>query len=267
MVRLASYLVADSVAGYRADHSDGDTVEAVFDPGELAEGVAFRQSIPSDLMALLRQWTRGFCPLNEIERSLSNLIDARGSNPVERTAAAVTAEDAIAMLEPGDADRLHGEQVAASRSPGTRLWRRGRGANTLNFVIEHALVIPFLYGQTYVCNEYCKYYKNVENPHYKFIPMVHRVRYDGAVSHVTGIVTITADEYDAMPKQFDGVWLRGNFPMSPSRWISSSTRSSRRHTASSSATSRSSGYPSTSTGRVMQPAASGPRRSRSDHRS
>jgi len=102
MVRLASYLVADSVEGYRADHSDGDTVEAVFDPEELAEGLAFRQSIPSDLMALLRQWTRGFCPLNEIERSLSDLIDSRGSNPVERTAAAVTAEDAIAMLEQGD---------------------------------------------------------------------------------------------------------------------------------------------------------------------
>jgi 2-polyprenyl-6-methoxyphenol hydroxylase-like FAD-dependent oxidoreductase len=42
--------------------------------------------------------------------------------------------------------------------------------------------------------------------------MVHRVCYDGAVSHVTGIVTITADEYEAMPTRFDGEWLRGNFP-------------------------------------------------------
>ena len=63
-----------------------------------------------------------------------------------------------------------------------------------------------------MCNEYCKYYKNVENPQYKFIPMVHRVFYDGSVSHVTGIVSITAEEYEAMPKQFDGEWLRGNFP-------------------------------------------------------
>jgi len=86
------------------------------------------------------------------------------------------------------------------------------GANTLTFVIEHALVITFIYGQTYVCNEYCKYYKNVENAHYKFIPMVHRVCYDGTVTHVTGIITITADEYEAMPKQFDGEWLRDNFP-------------------------------------------------------
>ena len=29
-------------------------------------------------MTLLRDWTHGFCPLNTIERSLSDLIDARG---------------------------------------------------------------------------------------------------------------------------------------------------------------------------------------------
>src|SRR5438270_3078882 len=50
MVRLASYLVADSVESYRGDHVDGENVEAVFDPAELDEGLAFRQSIPSDLM-------------------------------------------------------------------------------------------------------------------------------------------------------------------------------------------------------------------------
>jgi hypothetical protein len=32
------------------------------------------------------------------------------------------------------------------------------------------------------------------------------------VSHVTGIVTITAEEYEAMPKRFDGEWLRENLP-------------------------------------------------------
>ena len=53
-------------------------------------------------MALLREWAQGFCPLNAIERSLSDLIDARGSDSVERTGAVVTAEDAMAMLEPGD---------------------------------------------------------------------------------------------------------------------------------------------------------------------
>ena len=73
-------------------------------------------------------------------------------------------------------------------------------------------MITFLYGQQYDCNEYCKYYKNAENVQYKFIPAVHRTYYDGSITHVTGIVTITAEDYEAMPPQFDGNWLRANFP-------------------------------------------------------
>jgi hypothetical protein len=85
-------------------------------------------------------------------------------------------------------------------------------ANTYKLRLEYALVVTFLYSQAYDCNEYCKYYKNIENPQYKFIPMVHRTHYDGSVSHVTGIVNITAEEYEAMPSRFDGDWLRSNAP-------------------------------------------------------
>ena len=102
MVQLASYLVADSVESYHVDHIDGENVDAVFEPPEVDEGIAFRRSIPSDLSRLLHQWAIGFCPLNAIERSLSDLIDTRGSNNVERFAALVDPSDAIAMLEPGD---------------------------------------------------------------------------------------------------------------------------------------------------------------------
>jgi hypothetical protein len=102
MVKLDSYLVADSVDSYCIDHIDATNIEAVFDRTELGEGLAFRRSIPSDLKALLRNWTLGFCPLNAIERSLSDLINMRASNSVERIAAAVTAEQAMAMLEPED---------------------------------------------------------------------------------------------------------------------------------------------------------------------
>src|SRR5262249_31151754 len=69
MVQLAPYLVANSVESYRTDSIDGDSIAAVFDPTELDEGLAFRQSIPEDLMALLRGWALGFCPLNSIEPS------------------------------------------------------------------------------------------------------------------------------------------------------------------------------------------------------
>src|SRR5262245_44857862 len=213
MVTLAPYIMADSFESYRADDIDGDSVEAIFDPRELEQGLAFRQSIPSDLSALLKNWAQGFCPLNSIESSLSDLIDARGLNRVERTAAAVTAEDAIAMLEPG---------AILIDSTGSRSLLRdhlvhGTGdveecANTVKFRLEYALVITFLYGQPYDCNESCKYAKNIDNSHYKFIPMVHRTHYDGSVSHVTGIVNISAEEFEALPSRFDGEWLRGNLP-------------------------------------------------------
>jgi 2-polyprenyl-6-methoxyphenol hydroxylase-like FAD-dependent oxidoreductase len=213
MVRLASYLVADSVEAYRADQSDADNVEAIFEPSELDSHLAFRQSIAPALMELLRRWTRGFVPLNTIERSISDLIDSRDACPVERTSVALTAEDAIALLEPGDVvvDCTGSRSLLRDRlSP--RSGPADGDANTLSFVFEHALVVTFLYSQTYTCNEYCKYYKNVGNPRYKFIPMVSRVSYDGTVSHVTGIVTITAEEYEAMPGRFDGEWLRDHFP-------------------------------------------------------
>jgi 2-polyprenyl-6-methoxyphenol hydroxylase-like FAD-dependent oxidoreductase len=213
MVQLAPYVVADSVESYRTDSIDGDSVEAIFDPPELEQGLAFRQAIPSDLMTLLDNWALGFCPLNSIERSISDLIDARGSSAVERTAAVVTAEDAIAMLEPGDIlIDCTGSNSLLRDHLTTGFGEVNGGANTVKIRLEYALVITFLYGQPYDCNEYCKYYKNIENAHYKFIPMVHRTHYDGSVSHVTGIVKISAEDFEAMPSRFDGERLRSNFP-------------------------------------------------------
>lgn len=212
MVQLAPYIVAASVESYRTDVIDGDSVEAIFDAAELEDGLAYRRSLASDLSALLAGWALGFCPLNTIERSLSDLIDARGHS-VERTAGVVTAEEALAMLEPGEIlidatgrnsllrDRLTPTGAAAPDA-----------ANTHKVRLEYALMITFLYGQRYDCNEYCKYVKNAHNARYKFIPMVNRTHYDGSVSHVTGIVNISAEEYAAMPPRFDGEWLRENIP-------------------------------------------------------
>ena len=213
MVRLAPYLVADSVETYRNDSIDGDSIQALFDPSELAEDLAFRQSIPSDLMTLLRGWALGFCPLNSIERDVSDLIDGRRSNGVQRAEAVVTAEDAMAMLEPGDIliDCTGSNSLLRDRLVPASGEADG-ATNTLKIRLEYALVITFLYGQTYDCNEYCKYYKNIENAHYKFIPMVHRINRDGMISHVCGIVNITAEDFEAMPSRFDGQWLRANFP-------------------------------------------------------
>ncbi len=213
MVKLAPYLVADSLESYRVDHIDGESVAAIFDDEELEQGLAFRQSIPPDLMSLIRSWVQGFCPLNTIEQSLSSLIDERASQGVQRIAAVMKAEEAVAMLEPGDilidcsgSNSLLRDHLAAGSTSGQV------GANTLNIQLEYAVVITFLYGQPYLCNEYCKYNKNVGNLKYKFIPAVDRIAYDGDISHVTGIVNISAADYEAMPPKFDGEWLRSHFP-------------------------------------------------------
>jgi 2-polyprenyl-6-methoxyphenol hydroxylase-like FAD-dependent oxidoreductase len=211
MVQLAPYLVADSIASYCADYIDGESVGAIFEPAELEEGLAFRQSIPPDLMGLLRGRTMGFCPLNDIERSLSDLIDARPAHPVQRTAAVVTAQDLMAMLQPGDVviDCTGTKSVLRDHLMPSAA---DEEANTFKLRLEYALVITFLYGQAYDCDEYCKYYKNIDNAYYKFIPAVNRTYSDGRLTHVTGIVNISAEEYERMPSRFDGQWLRGNFP-------------------------------------------------------
>jgi 2-polyprenyl-6-methoxyphenol hydroxylase-like FAD-dependent oxidoreductase len=213
MVSLAPYLVADSIESYRADTIDGQDVEAVFDPIELETRLAYRRSVSPDLRALLEEWTRGFVPLNTIESTLSGLIDARATGTVERITTEVSADEAIGMLEPGDVL----VDCTGSRSLLRDMLMPGDGVeeprrNTKRFRLEYALVVTFLYGQHYACNEYCKYYKNRENTGYKFIPAVHRTYYDGAVSHVTGIVSISRPEFDAVPPQCDGAWLREHFP-------------------------------------------------------
>ena len=123
--------------------------------------------------------------------TLSELIDARATGTVERVAGERHrrrgARDAGAGRHPR---RLHRHPVAAARppAPGRRPSTCAAGTR-MRFRLEYALVVTFLYGQHYACNEYCKYYKNVENPDYKFIPAVHRTFYDGSISHVTGIIS------------------------------------------------------------------------------
>lgn len=213
MVKLSSFLAADSVESYCEDHVDGQTIQAVFDVAELEETLAFRRSIPPDLMSLIHTWVQGFCPLNAIEQALSKLIDERGSKNVERIETNMTEEEAMAILKPGDilidctgCKSLIRDHLVPGPEAGNQ------DANTFNIHLENAIVVTFIYGQQYNCNEYCKYYKNAENLHYKFIPAVDVTCYDGNQSFVSGIVNITSEDFEAMPAKFNGEWLRIHFP-------------------------------------------------------
>jgi len=212
MVMLAPYLVADSIETYQADVLDGPNVAAIFDPAELETRLAYRRTVAADLKALLQEWSLGFVALKTIEQSLADLIEDRGTATVERVDGEVTRDDVLGRLEPGD---------VVVDTTGTRSLFRdalvpGGDApdhpNLMRVRLEYALVVTFLYSQHYVCDELCKYAKNVENTAYKFIPGVQRTFYDGSISHVTGIVVITRDEFDAMPSRFDGPWLREHHP-------------------------------------------------------
>jgi len=214
MVSLAEFLIADSIESYKADTIDGQSVEAIFDPIELETRLAYRRTLAPDLRALLEAWTRGFVPLNTIERTLSELIETRATGTVERIMGEVDAARAIALVEPGDilVDCTGSRSVLRDLLVPGEIDPTVHGRNTTRFRLEYALVVTFLYDQHYACNEFCKYYKNVDNADYKFIPAVDRTWYDGETSHVTGIVAISKEEFDAMPPTFDGTWLRDNFP-------------------------------------------------------
>jgi 2-polyprenyl-6-methoxyphenol hydroxylase-like FAD-dependent oxidoreductase len=213
MVSLAPYLLADSVESYKVDAIDGQDVEAIFDPDELRTRLAYRRAVAPDLHALLSAWTLGFVELNTIEQRLTELIASRGTGNVERVQANIGVDESKGMVGPDDVLVDCTGTRALLRDhlvPGDETGAPGR--NTALFHLEHALVITFLYNEHYECNEFCKYYKNVDSSGYKFIPAVHRTYYDGDITHVTGIVSISEEEFQAMPPRFDGEWLREHFP-------------------------------------------------------
>jgi 2-polyprenyl-6-methoxyphenol hydroxylase-like FAD-dependent oxidoreductase len=212
MVTLAPYLVADSIQTDQADILDGPNVAALFSPEELETRLAYRRTVAPDLKALIQAWTVGFASINDLETTLRGLIEERATGTVERIETTATRDGVLAALGPDD--------VIVDCSGTRSLFRDalipGGDApdqpNLMRVRLEYALVVTFLYSEHYECDEYCKYYKNADNPAYKFIPGVHRTYYDGSISHVTGIITITREEFDSMPGQFTGTWLREHFP-------------------------------------------------------
>jgi len=215
MIKLAPYLTADSISAYSADAIDGENVAAIFEPGELEKSMEFRRSINPKLFGLLQEWNQGFCPLNEVENGLSGLIAEGGASPVERIGGEVTIEQAMALLAPHDMmiDCTGSRSLLRDHLVPPTGEESGSGEqNTFTTRLEYAATVTFLYGRPYLCNEYCKYYKNRGNSQYKFIPAVGRIAHDADITHVLGIVNISAEDYEAMPAKCNGDYLREHFP-------------------------------------------------------
>ena len=101
MVSLAAYLVADSIESYKVDTIDGQSVEAIFDASSSRPASPIGARSPATCGRRLTSG-RGIRPAQH-HRALAERLD-RGARTgtVERIAGEVTAEQAMAMLEPGD---------------------------------------------------------------------------------------------------------------------------------------------------------------------
>lgn len=215
MVKLAPYLIADSLSAYAADEVDGDNVAAIFDATELEAGLRARRSIDPKLVTLIQEWSQGFCPLNIIEEGVSAMIEQGGPSPVERISGNVSVDQALAMVAPDDImidctgcnSLLRNHLVPPQAGEANSAER-----NTYTLRLEYAVNVTFLYAAPYQCNEYCKYYKNRGNGQYKFIPAVDRIARDAGVTHVFGIISVSAEDFAALPPQCKGDLLREQFP-------------------------------------------------------
>ena len=136
------------------------------------------------------------------------------SNAVQRTAAVVSAEDAIAMLEPGDilidctgSKSLLRDHLAPRLRRGG--WRqRTRSTSGSNTRSSSRSCTARRTTATSTASTTRTSRTRTTSSFRWSTARTH----DGSISHVTGIVNITAEDYEAMPSRFDGEWLRSNFP-------------------------------------------------------
>ena len=245
---------------FRADRSsyrvvlDGDTL-ADLDP-DLDQG-SVQTSIPGPDGSTTGA---GVLSAHSIERAVTTDRCARLA--VERNAAVVTAETP-SRCSPGDVSRRHRQQVAAPRSscvPASGRRREHAQGPARVRARDHLPLRPVVRLQR-VLQVLQERRERAVQVH----PDGDGTHYDGSVSHVSGIVNICAEDYEAMPTDSTVNGSVATFPTSQSRWTGSSTRSRRSRTGRYSATSRSSGFHWTCIALAMRRTGSGSIARPSDH--
>lgn len=228
MVALSPFMLAQDVSSYDVDPFDADNIRAIFNPDALTDLFASKRWIPSDVKDFIRDLGSDYVPLNTIEKAFSEFVAA--GRQIERRQENITLEGLEEILKEGDVvldcsgrNSLTRDALPSGRRDAlfrqlamTKKAHQGRRgvneweANTLEFVLEHALVVTFELSQTHVCNERCKFLGNEGSDKYRFLPSIRRTYSSGGKSNVTGVVHITAEDYERLPSSLSQEWLDEN---------------------------------------------------------
>lgn len=205
MVTLSSSLLACELFGHRIEHEDGDDMRALFTPRDLVDLFTSKRVLPQEIRDFLSQIGTDFVPLNVLETSLVGLLES--GRRIDRREQSVAMNHLGSLLQPGDTLIDCSGFKSLTRE---RLYGAG---NTLEFVLEHALVASFALNGHHCCDATCKRSGSIGNQIYDFVPSVSRShRVDGR-NHVVGIVEITQDDYARLPRSLDQSWIVSGDPV------------------------------------------------------
>lgn len=204
-VTLGHFLLAESVEDYDAEDLDADDIRAVFRHDDLADLLASKRLIPEPIRELFEGIGSSFVALNSIEMALEEIVGH--GRAIERHQQAVTLDDLTRLVRPGDT-----VLDATGRNSLTRDALLGVD-NTLEFVLEHALVASFAFDGEHACDADCKRSGSIGNETYDFIPSVRRSHSIHDRTVVVGIVEISDEDFERLPRTLDANWLASGDPV------------------------------------------------------
>ena len=205
-VTLSPLLLSDDLADYAIADGDADDLRAVFSPEQITALLDSKRMVPADFRTFVRDVGTDFVPLQVLESGLADLVASGRS--LDRRQETVTLASLERSVSPGDT-----VLDCSGRNSVTRDALRG-DENTVEFVLEHALVATFAIDGDHLCDEACKRSGSIGNEIYDFIPSVQRSYSLAGRNYVVGIVEITEEDFARLPRALDEHWLESGDPVS-----------------------------------------------------
>ena len=203
-VTLSHFLLAEEVGDYTSEDTDADDIRAIFRHDDLEDLLSSKRSIPAEVRAALTEIGSSFVALNTIEETFAQIVSA--GRPIDRRSVDMSVDDLISMVEPGDI-----VLDATGRNSLTRDSLLGPD-NTLEFIVEHALVASFAMDASHICTTQCKWSGSIGNDFYDFIPSVRRSHTIAGRTVAVGIVEISDEDFARLPRTLDEEWLTSGDP-------------------------------------------------------